>query len=463
MDRTAKIITISSGKGGVGKTCTSVNLSILLAQQGFRVCLFDADANLANVNIMLKFTPEYTLEHVISGQKPLKDIILHKAGIDVIPGASGLSDFVSLAPRQQQRLQATMRQLKTNYDFLIIDNPAGISENVLSYIKFSDFSIVIITPEPTSLTDAFALIRVCQRRKIHKPINVIVNHVYDKTFADKIFHRFSAAVLKHIGQHVSYLGWVIDDQQIAKAVCLQNPVVLQYPTSPSVQYFTEISQQLLTLQKTNSINNKPQLTTANTKQNQSPDFSAIPESINNKIEVQKPVEIKQPAKELSAEELASGLQKLIEDKNNNKEQIKNIMQQLNNTYSKRFGDYAVDLSQVLRDAITKDHISQNTLQHLVMTLHGLHQDYYGVPINIEPAHSEPEPNEVALNQESVDLLINLLRENIQLKPALSNMHTLVPADNERPKLVTTDDSEKEKQDIDQGLIDSIRYAAMLDK
>ena len=138
LDTKAKIITISSGKGGVGKTCASVNLSILLAQQGYKVCLFDADANLANINIMLKLIPEFTLEHVLSGEKSLNDITLHKAGLHVIPGASGISSFVSLAVKQQQRLIQSLQEMKNKYDYLIIDNPAGISENVLSYIKLSN-------------------------------------------------------------------------------------------------------------------------------------------------------------------------------------------------------------------------------------------------------------------------------------------------------------------------------------
>ena len=174
MDTKAKIITISSGKGGVGKTCTSVNLAILLAHKGYKVCLFDADANLANVNIMLKLVPQFTLHHVISGQKTLNDVTLHKAGIHIIPGASGLTDFISLTADQQQRLLNTMRDLKSKYDYLIIDNPAGINENVLSYIKFSDYGIIVISPEPTSLTDAFALIRVLQKRGNKKLLNVIV-------------------------------------------------------------------------------------------------------------------------------------------------------------------------------------------------------------------------------------------------------------------------------------------------
>ena len=226
LDTKAKIITFSSGKGGVGKTCTAVNLSILLAQQGFKVCLFDADANLANVNIMLKLAPESTLEQVISGKKSLNDIILHKAGINVIPGASGLSDFISLAPAQQKRLQATMLELKSNYDYLLIDNSAGITENVLSYIKFSDSGIIVITAEPTSLTDAFALVRVLQKRGNTKKLNVIVNNVSSKSYALKIYQRFAAAVKKHIGCDLNYLGGIVSDELIPQSICDQNPIVL---------------------------------------------------------------------------------------------------------------------------------------------------------------------------------------------------------------------------------------------
>jgi MinD-like ATPase involved in chromosome partitioning or flagellar assembly len=441
VDTKAKTITISSGKGGVGKTCTSVNLAILLAQQGYKVCLFDADANLANVNIMLKLAPKYTLHHVISGQKSLNDITLHKAGIHIIPGASGLTDFMSLTAEQQQRLLKTMHNLKNKYDYLLIDNPAGINENVLSYINYSDYGIIVISPEPTSLTDAFALIRVLQKRGNKKILNVIVNNAPHEEYAFKIFKRFLAAVEKHIGCQLNYLGGIVSDEKIATSVCLQNPVVLQFPTARSARNYNKLSIKLTSLQEQSPLKKSEPYVQKNSPQQ--PDFSTSAASLHKDREIKE-----SNVESRSIDKLKAELINNIENKQSEQPKLKEIIEQINNAYLKRFGDYVVDLPQVLQDAIKMDRISKTTMQNLIMTLHGLYQDQYSASFEVQ--NTTPlDSKENKLKQETAELLIKLLQQE--------NDKTI---EQKGPKLVPPVDFNRK---TNQELLDSIRYASMVDK
>ena len=463
LDTKAKIITFSSGKGGVGKTCTAVNLSILLAQQGFKVCLFDADANLANVNIMLKLAPESTLEQVISGKKSLNDIILHKAGINVIPGASGLSDFISLAPAQQKRLQATMLELKSNYDYLLIDNSAGITENVLSYIKFSDSGIIVITAEPTSLTDAFALVRVLQKRGNTKKLNVIVNNVSSKSYALKIYQRFAAAVKKHIGCDLNYLGGIVSDELIPQSICDQNPIVLQHPAAPAALNLKDLSRELVSLQKQQQRTDSAKTSNKVETQFQQPDFSKPAETKNTRLENREPVVKPAQNPPLSNAELKAELLQRINNEAYESIELKDIVESINNAYLTRFGDYAVNLSGIIADAVNMDRISESTMKHLILTLQGLYQDQYGSTLEVAnivpeiiPDEPKPEPVQNIPSQESVDRLIHLMQQVLDLK---SNTH--VATDNHHePKLVTSASKSPVELTV-QELADSIRYASLV--
>ena len=185
-----EVIAISSGKGGVGKTTLTVNLGIAMAKQGKKVCLFDADTNLANINILLRESPEYNLQHVLSGEKSITDIVIHSNGISLIPGASGVVDFTNLDRSAQTHLLTAFSELERHYDVVLVDTSAGIHDNVLDFIQMAHQSIILITPEPTSLTDAFSLLRMLRKRKYRKRINVVVNQAASEFNARKVFKRF---------------------------------------------------------------------------------------------------------------------------------------------------------------------------------------------------------------------------------------------------------------------------------
>lgn len=242
-----EVIAVSSGKGGVGKTTLTVNMGIAMARQGKNVCLFDADTNLANINILLRETPLYTLQHVLDGKKTIAEIVVRSHGISLVPGASGITDFSSLDKRAQLRLLRALSELEHQYDVILVDTSAGIHDNVLDFIQAAQQMIVVVTPEPTSLTDSFSLLRMLRKRQYRKRINVVVNQAESELGARKVFKRFSGAVAKYIGYHPAYLGYVSRDPLVSSAVCSQVPVRVYRPQTLASVCFDRLGRSLTSL------------------------------------------------------------------------------------------------------------------------------------------------------------------------------------------------------------------------
>ena len=239
------VIAITSGKGGVGKSSITVNLGISLAKTGARVCILDADTGLANINILLGLTPKASLEHVLFGAKAIEEIMLDGPfGVKLIPGANGISECVSLHPRQQLRLTRELGRIEGEFDYLLLDTAAGIDDNTLAFVSSAHQSIVVITPEPTSLTDAFSLIKVMQRRRTGMVYQVVVNMCGNVGQAREVYHRFSTAVEKYIGVRTQSLGYLLRDESIRVAVTLQSPVALFPETDPSSRSFIRLADAL---------------------------------------------------------------------------------------------------------------------------------------------------------------------------------------------------------------------------
>lgn len=236
------VIAIASGKGGVGKTSISVNLGISLAKAGQRVCIFDADTGLANVNILLGLAPQYTLEHVLFGAKTIEEVLLPGPyGLKIIPGANGISECVTLHPRQQMRLTRELARIESEFDYLILDTAAGIADNTLDFASAAHQTIIVITPEPTSLTDAFSLLKLLHRRRQLTNFQIVVNMANSATQAREVFHRFNAAVEKYIGVTPHLLGFLLLDESLRNAVSLQHPVALFPDTDPSSRSFIRLA------------------------------------------------------------------------------------------------------------------------------------------------------------------------------------------------------------------------------
>lgn len=252
----ALAIAVTSGKGGVGKTNITTNLGIALAKKGHKVCIFDADTSLANINILLGMSPQFTLEQFLSGEKSIDDIMLTgPLGVKVVPAASGIAEFAELNDGQQSRIVQALETLEEQFDYILIDTAAGISENVIRFLQSAQYAVIVISPEPTSLTDAFSLIKVLQRRHYDKPVYTLVNMANNYKHSMDVFKRFSHAINKYVHMKVRYLGYIPMDRAMRSAVATQSPVVISEPNSPAARCISLLTQILLKHFKPNEASN----------------------------------------------------------------------------------------------------------------------------------------------------------------------------------------------------------------
>lgn len=251
--KNAELIAVSSGKGGVGKSNIATNLAISFARAGHKVCLFDADINLANVNILLGLSPQYTLEHHFNEDLPLEQIIFQgPAGIDIIAGASGIETFTELNQSQQHRLIHCLQVLEEKYDYLLVDTAAGSDEKVLNFLHAVPHFILTITREPTSLTDAFSLLKVLKKQSYSRPILLVINMVSGRKMAKQILTRFTEAVSKYLQLDVRLAGYIVSDPMVTQAVQAQQALIEFAPQSAAAICIESIASRLLkVMDKTN--------------------------------------------------------------------------------------------------------------------------------------------------------------------------------------------------------------------
>lgn len=242
--RSATAIAVTSGKGGVGKTSLATNLGIALSRQGHRVCLLDADMGLANVNILLGLRAEKTVEDLLAGSASLDDVMLTgPEGLQIVPAASDLRRIANesaLAAGVDEQL----RQLEAGFDYLLVDTPAGIGANTLSFIAGSDHTLLTITQEPTSLTDAFTLLKTMQRTRCRSRISVVVNMLPAEQDGEGLFAHFQAAAERYLNLPLDYLGHLVMDSAVTRAVLRQRPVLMHAPESRAAAGLLRLGEQL---------------------------------------------------------------------------------------------------------------------------------------------------------------------------------------------------------------------------
>jgi len=225
-----RVISIASGKGGVGKSNLAVNLSIALADMGKKVLLLDADLGLANINVLLGVIPRYNLFHVIKKERRISEIITTvPQGIDIIAGASGFTELANLNSEYRKRIIQDVSNFQ-GYDYLIIDTAAGVSNNVLQFIKASDQLIVITTPEPTSITDAYGIIKAVVNENFRE-ISIVVNRVQNIIEGKKISDKIIRIAAQFLNVSISCIGYMFDDPAVVKAVKSQEAVIRAFPSS----------------------------------------------------------------------------------------------------------------------------------------------------------------------------------------------------------------------------------------
>ena len=232
--RRARVVAVTSGKGGVGKTNLAVNLAVAAAVAGRRVTLLDVDLGLANVDILMNLSPRYTLAHVLAGGRSLAEIVTAgPGGVRVVPGASGVPRLADLDQSGREDLLRELGELEEGADLLILDTGAGISRNVVAFAAAADEVLVVTTPEPTSVLDAFSTIKVLSREEALGRVRLVVNQCATRTEAEAVSRRVSGACRQFLGLPVDRMGYVISDYHVGEAVRRRQPLVLAFPDAPS--------------------------------------------------------------------------------------------------------------------------------------------------------------------------------------------------------------------------------------
>jgi len=242
-----RLIAITSGKGGVGKTNLSVNFALAFAKLGKRVLLFDADMGLANVDVMMGIVPQYTLLNVLRGQKTLSEIVVEgPGGIRLVAsGSGGVQELADLSEGQRSRFLEAIRELQVDTDVILVDTGAGLHRNVMAFVLAAQEVVVVTTPEPTALMDAYGMIKILYREKKDPIVRVIVNMAFHQAEADLAGKKLSLLAKKFLGLEVDYLGFIPRDPAMIRAVKEQNPVLLSAPMSPAGMSLNRLATMLL--------------------------------------------------------------------------------------------------------------------------------------------------------------------------------------------------------------------------
>jgi flagellar biosynthesis protein FlhG len=251
-------LSITSGKGGVGKTNVVVNLAVALARLRHRVVVLDADFGLGNVDVLLGLTPQSHLGHVLSGEKTMREVIVEgPAGIHIIPASSGLRELTVLSDTHWRRLETGLRGLAQDYDFLLVDTAAGIADNVIDLLATTDRVLIVTSPEPTAVVDAYAVIKVLTAHGVQTDLGVLVNDAHDADEASTVFRQLQVAAERFLNRRVHSYGFVAHDPAVRDAVCLQQPVVFQHPQSPASLCFRMLANRVAGLRPLGAPGLKP--------------------------------------------------------------------------------------------------------------------------------------------------------------------------------------------------------------
>lgn len=243
-----RLIAISSGKGGVGKTNIAINLAIAFSEIGKKVVVMDADLGLANVNVVLGIVPKYNLYHVIKKHKKIRDIIMDTPyGIQIIAGASGFSQLANLDEVERITFVDGLRDL-AYADYILIDTGPGVSQNVLSFLRAADEAIIVTTPEPTAITDAYGIIKSISTEVNVPTIKLIVNRVRSIVEGKRVAERVITIAGQFLNMKVDNLGFIYEDNAVQRAVIKQSPFIKSSPNSKASQSIKHLMSRLANIE-----------------------------------------------------------------------------------------------------------------------------------------------------------------------------------------------------------------------
>ena len=226
----AVIASIASGKGGVGKTFISANIASSFAMDGKRVLVVDCDLGLANLDVLLGISPRFTLQDIVFGDRSVRDVVISTtAGFDLIPATSGVKEMAQLLYEKIQLMKSTLGSICAEYDRVILDTGAGISDVVLQFNLFAPKNIIVLTKEPTSLTDAYAVIKLMHQRFGRHSFGIIVNSAKDEKEASRTFGHMDSVCRQFLGFPLNYLGYIVDDDAVPRSILNREMLVQSSP------------------------------------------------------------------------------------------------------------------------------------------------------------------------------------------------------------------------------------------
>lgn len=242
----ARVIAVTSGKGGVGKSNIAVNLALALAQRGQRVLIIDVDLGMANVDLLLGCNYAYNFNHLLSNTCSISEIVAQgPGGILYISGGSGIQNLADLSERELFSITSQLAQLDDLADIILLDTGAGIARNVLHFVTCADEVVVVTTPEPTAITDAYAVVKATAAQRSQPLIRLIVNRVHSENEASLVMKNFTLACQRFLGVSLVELGFVAEDDSVGKAVRRQQPFLLLYPSTRASHCMNTIAAALL--------------------------------------------------------------------------------------------------------------------------------------------------------------------------------------------------------------------------
>ena len=243
--RRGKVVAVTSGKGGVGKSNIALNLSIALAQKGKSVVVFDADTHLANLGVLMGKTPSFSLGDVVFGEKEISDITFDDpSGVKIVTASSGINDLSDLEHGIKHRFYQEIYKLCYSNDFVFIDTSAGLSDTIVDFAIRADEVVVVTTPEPTAVSDAYALVKILFGMKRGIQFQALINFVQSEEEAEEVFERFSLVVQHFLQADTDLLGYVIEDKHVRNAVQEQNPFIRIFPNSKASKCIHRIAERM---------------------------------------------------------------------------------------------------------------------------------------------------------------------------------------------------------------------------
>ena len=242
----ARVIAITSGKGGVGKTNLTVNLAFAMKKIGRRVMIIDADLGMANVDVVLGTVSKHHLLHLLQPEVTLQDVLIHGPyGINYISGGSAIERAVDFTPQERQCLMDKLTACESMADIVLIDTGAGLGRNVLDFILAADEVVLVTTPEPTALTDAYAVMKAYSKNSEKKDLKIVVNRVYDEEESNEVLMKLQRTSEKFLSMSLTSLGMIYEDRSVMNAVKRQQPILAAYPDAMAARCIEAVAKNIL--------------------------------------------------------------------------------------------------------------------------------------------------------------------------------------------------------------------------